>query len=157
MTDPFFAVLRERRPDIDIVILPPDRPAPLDPATPPETARSAEVVDATVAAVTARLPDPEVDGPTWETFGTGLVRRRATLSAQTAEGGTILRALEQGFADAGWRSRLEVKAFHRWTAGRGDVDVVATWSERHDGLTVTVTGHELRADLADLVDLPEES
>ncbi|MGH3349244.1 MAG: hypothetical protein ACRDPS_01155 [Nocardioides sp.] len=146
MTDPFFAVLRERRPDIDIVILPPDRAAPVDPATPADLARSAEVVDATVAAITARLPDPQVDGPTWEAFGPGLVRRRAALSTRTAEGGTILRTLERAFAEARWSSRLQIKAFHRWTAGRGDVDVVATWSERHDGLTVTVTGHELRTD-----------
>src|SRR4051794_32551199 len=134
MTDPFFAVLRERRPDIDIVVLPPVRPVSLERATPAEVTGSAEVVDATVAAIDARLPKPEVDGPHWETFGKGLVRRRAALSAQTAAGGTILQTLEQAFAEAGWRSRLEVKAFHRWTAGRGDVDVVATWSERHDGL-----------------------
>lgn len=147
MTDPFFAVLRERRPDIDIVILPPQRPQPLEPATPADLARSAEIVDATAAAIAARLPDPETDGPAWETFGRGVVRRRAALSVRTPEGDTLLRTLEQAFADAGWRSRLEVKAFHRWTAGRGDVDVVATWSERHDGLEVTITGNELRADV----------
>ena len=48
MTDPFFAALRERRPDVDIVILPPaDPPEPLPEATADELSRSAQVVDAT--------------------------------------------------------------------------------------------------------------
>jgi len=48
VTDPFFAALRERRPDVDIVILPPaDPPEPLPEATADELSRSAQVVDAT--------------------------------------------------------------------------------------------------------------
>ena len=64
VTDPFFAALRARRPDVDIVILPPeDPPEPSAEATTEELTRSAEAVDATVAAIAARLPDPTSDGP----------------------------------------------------------------------------------------------
>lgn len=145
MTDPFFAALRRRRPDIDIVILPPaDPPGPLPEATADELSRSAQVVDETFAAVAARVPDPTSDGPKWETYNSENVRRWAQLEARTADGGAILAGLDQAFRDAKWHSRVAVKAFHRWTASRSDAQIVGTWSENHHGLVVTVTGRVLR-------------
>ena len=145
MTDPFFAALRERRPDVDIVILPPaDPPEPLPEATSDELSRSARVVDATVAAIAARMPEPTSDGPRWEPYNSENVRRWAQLEARSADGGAILAGLDQAFRDARWHSGVAVKAFHRWTASRADVQVVGTWSERHDRLVVTVTGRVLR-------------
>jgi len=145
VTDPFFAALRERRPDVDIVILPPaDPPEPLPEATADELSRSAQVVDATVAAIAARLPEPTSDRPRWEPYNSENVRRWAQLEARTADGDAILAGLDQGFRDARWHSSVAVKAFHRWTASRADVQIVGTWSERHDRLVVTVTGRVLR-------------
>ena len=145
MTDPFFAALRARRPDIDIVILPPvDPPEPSPEATADELSRSAETVDATVAAIAARLPEPTADGPRWETYDREDVRRWAQLEARAADGGAILAILDQAFRDAGWHSSLAVKAFHRWTASQPEVQIVGTWSESHHALVVTVTGRVLR-------------
>ncbi len=145
MTDPFFAALRARRPDIDIVILPPaDPPGPSPEATTDDLTRSAEAVDATVAAVAARLPEPTSDGPSWETYDREDVRRRAQLEARAPDGGAILAHLDQAFRDARWHSTLVVKAFHRWTASQPEVQIVGTWSESHHALVVTVTGRVLR-------------
>ena len=145
MTDPFFAALRERRPDVDIVILPPaDPPEPLPEATADELSRSAQVVDATVAAIAARMPEPTSDGPRWEPYNSEDVRRWAQLEARTADGDAILVGLDRAFRDARWDSSVAVKAFHRWTASRAEVQIVGTWSESHHGLVVTVTGRVLR-------------
>lgn len=145
MTDPFFAALHERRPDVDIVILPPaDPPGPLPEATAAELSRSAQVVDATVAAIAARMPEPTSDGPSWEAYNRENVRRWAQLEARAADGDAILAGLDQAFRDAGWHSSLAVKAFHRWTASRADVQIVGTWSGGHHGIVVTVTGRVLR-------------
>lgn len=145
MTDPFFAALRSRRPDVDIVILPPaDSPDPPPEATPDDLSRSAQVVDATVAAIAARMPEPTSDGPIWEAYNRENVRRWAQLEARAADGDAILARLDQAFRDARWHSSLAVKAFHRWTASRADVQIVGTWSESHHGIVVTVTGRVLR-------------
>lgn len=145
MTDPFFAALRERRPDVDIVILPPaDPPEPLPEATPDDLSRSAQVVDATVTAIAERMPEPISDGPSWEAYNSENVRRWAQLEARAADGDAILAGLDQAFRDARWHSKVAVKAFHRWTASRSDVQIVGTWSENHHGLVVTVTGWVLR-------------
>lgn len=145
MTDPFFAALRERRPDVDMVILPPaDPPEPLPEATAADLSRSAQVVDATVAAIAARAPEPTSDGPRWEAYNSENVRRWAQLEARAADGDAILAGLDRAFRDARWQSSLALKAFHRWTASRADVQIVGTWSERHHRLVVTVTGRVLR-------------
>ena len=146
MTDPFFAALRARRPDVDIVILPPaEPPEPSPEATIDELSRSAQVVDATVAAIAARMPEPTSDGPSWEAYNSENVRRWAQLEARAADGDAILAGLDQAFRDARWHSSVEVKAFHRWTASRADVQILGTWSERHHRLVVTVTGRALHA------------
>ncbi|SDK92725.1 hypothetical protein SAMN05428985_10747 [Nocardioides sp. YR527] len=145
MTDPFFAALRARRPDVDIVILPAeDPPGPSPEATADELSRSAEVVDATVAAIAARMPEPTSDGPRWETYASKKLRRWAQLEARAADGDAILAGLDQSFRDARWHSDVAVKAFHRWTASQSDVEIVGTWSGSHRGLVVTVTGRVLR-------------
>ena len=145
MTDPFFSALRERRPDVDIVILPPaDPPEPLPEATADVLSQSAQVVAATVAAIAARMPEPTSDGPRWEPYNSENVRRWAQLEARTADGDVILGGLDQAFRDARWHSGVAAKAFHRWTASRADVQIVGTWSERHHRLVVTVTGQILR-------------
>ncbi|MEU6136951.1 hypothetical protein [Nocardioides sp. NPDC047086] len=145
MTDPFFAALRARRPDVDIVILPPDDPPKPSPeATSEELSRSAQVVDATFAAITARVSEPASDGPLWETYNSQNVRRWAQLEARAADGDTILAGLDEAFREAGWDSRVAVKAFHRWTASQPDVQILGAWSETHHRLVVTVTGRVLR-------------
>lgn len=147
MTDPFWATVRERRPDVDIIILPPVEPADGQPAASrEELARSARVVEATVVALAARLSGAVIDGPAWESYGEDLVRRRAQITAQTTEGGSILAGFDQEFRDAKWQARLAVKAYHRWTASQPHAEIVATWSERHNGLTITVLGRLLKAD-----------
>ncbi|MFE7225940.1 hypothetical protein ACFU7D_14210 [Nocardioides sp. NPDC057577] len=152
MTDPFFAALRARRPDVDIVILPPtDPPGLSSEATADELSRSSQAVDATVAAIAARMPEPTSDGPRWEAYNRENVRRWGRLEARTADGGAILASLDQAFRDARWHSTVAVRAFHRWTASQAEVQIVGTWSESHHGLVVTVTGRVLRpaADVAE--------
>ncbi|MFI5624062.1 hypothetical protein ACIA03_11415 [Nocardioides sp. NPDC051685] len=145
MTDPFFAALRARRPDVDIVILPPEDPlGPSPEATTDDLGRSAQAVDAAFAAIAARVPGHTEDGPRWETYDRENVRRWAQLEARAADGGAILAGLDQAFRDARWHSALAVKAFHRWTASQPDVQIVGTWSESHHALVVTVTGRVLR-------------
>jgi len=145
VTDPFFAALRARRPDVDLVILPPaPPPRPVPAASASDLNQSERVVDATFAAIAARMPEPTSDGPSWEAYNSENVRRWAQLEARAADGDAILASLDQAFRDARWHSTVAVKAFHRWTASQSDVQIAGTWSESHHGLVVTVTGRVLR-------------
>lgn len=147
MSDPFWSTVRERRPDVDIIILPPVEPMDLQPAASrEELATSARVVDATVAALAARLSGAVTDGPAWEPYDKDAVRRRAQITAQTTEGAGILASLDHEFRAARWHSRLAVKAYHRWTASQPHAEIVGTWSERHNGLTITVAGRVMKVD-----------
>lgn len=144
MLDPFFAALRERRPDIDIIVLPPEPlQAPRELAGTDMLAHSAQILDATVAALASRLPGAVIVGPDWVDLGDEGVRRVARIDVDTRGGATVLAQLEQEFKLAGWQSTLAVGAYHRWTASQRDVQIVATWSERHNGLTATVRGRAL--------------
>jgi hypothetical protein len=146
-SDPFWSTVRERRPDVDIIILPPVEPMASQPAASrEELATSARVVDATVAALAARLSGSATDGPAWEHYDKDTARRRAQIAVQTTEGASVLASLDQEFRAASWHSRLAVKAYHRWTASQPHAEIVATWSERHNGLTITVSGRILKAD-----------
>lgn len=152
MSDLFWSTVRERRPDVDIIILPSIEPMDSQPAaSKEELTTSARVVDATVAALAARLSGAATDGPAWEPYAKDAVRRRAQITVQTPEGGSILASLDQEFRAARWHSRLAVKAYHRWTASQPHVEIVGNWSERHNGLAITVSGRVMKADLETMV------
>ncbi|MFD7075226.1 hypothetical protein ACFV9G_13550 [Nocardioides sp. NPDC059952] len=144
MEEPFFNEVRRRRPDIDLVILPPVEP-PARRASAEDVAASVEVVDAAVAAIVPRIPGAVVAEPRWEPVSHNDVRRRAEVSADLPDGAATLERLRQAFAEARWESRLEVKAFHRWTARSGDADIVGFWSSRHGHLSITVSGRAIAA------------
>jgi hypothetical protein len=146
--EPFFAALRQRRPDVDIVILPPVKVKTGRPeASTEDLERSISMVDATGAAIAARVPDAVVEEPTWDPLGPEGVRCRTQVTAATADGDSILDTLDAAFRQAGWHTEVAVKAYHRWTATHPEVGIFGTWSDHHDSLRIIVTGRVLNTEI----------
>ena len=145
--EPFFAMLRQRRPDIDIVILPPvGTTAARPPASAGDRERSISIVRTTVGAIAGRVPAGGAEEPAWEALGPEGIRCRAQISVGTTDGGSILDSLDAVFRQAGWHTEFAVKAYHRWTATHPEVGIFGTWSEHHNSLRITVTGRLLNAE-----------
>ena len=85
--------------------------------------------------------------PTWDSLGPEGVRRRAHVSTSTGDGRSILDTLSAAFRQAGWRSTVANKAYHRWTATHPEVGVFGTWSDHHNSLRIVVTGRVLNAEI----------
>lgn len=148
VSEPFFAALRQRRPDVDIVILPPtSAPAAPPEASPEDLERSINMVKATLAAIAARVPGAVVEDPAWDQMGPEGVRSRAYVSASTADGRSILDTLDAAFRESGWHSEVAVKAYLRWTATHPEAGIFGTWSAYHNNLRITVTGRMLSTDV----------
>ena len=142
--DAFFAPVRRRHPDVDIVVLPTPEPAPSAErlheaqvgATRDRVAGSAERVCAAVAA-----PSP----PTRLRFGPdeGTVLASARSSATTPVGFGALVALRGVLEGEGWRVRRLPGGVERLAGVRGDLRVQASYAEGTDTLLVEVTSEPM--------------
>jgi hypothetical protein len=139
--DAFFAPVRRRHPDVDIVVLPPQDPAP---STQPI---DEEQVDATLDRVAGTA------GLVWNAalrttaapeaglgFGPdeGTVVASAHASATPADGRGALVALRGLLEGAGWRVRQHAGTVERLSGARGDVRVQASYSESTGALRLEV-------------------
>jgi hypothetical protein len=130
--DAFFAPVRRRHPDVDIVVLPPqDRAPSMQPideaqvdATLDRVAGTAEWVWGAALRSTA-VPEARLGfGPD---EGTGVASARA--GATTADGSGALVALRAALEGEGWRVRRLAGAVERLSGVRGDLRVQASYAE----------------------------
>lgn len=134
--DPFVTTLRARRPDVDLVVLPPEPPPTVTPACDREQASAA--VDRAVRFALRSLTGlvPRIAG--WWDTGPGGVRPRRVLTADAASSGLLDGLATRLLADR-WRVRRGRHAYDRLVADRDGVDLVATQAA-DGGTTLTVLG-----------------
>jgi hypothetical protein len=140
---PFFAAVRRRNPDVDIVLLPPEEPGE---AGEPVTDAEVEAVVARMAAVAARawsdateLPaEPETRVGYGPERGTVVVKTR--LMARAADGEQLVEALFSVLADDGWRvARPDGGGVSRFLGRRDDLTIRVSHSEVSGGVVVDVS------------------
>lgn len=139
--DAFFAPVRRRHPDVDLVVLPPPERAP-------STERIDETqVDATLDRVTgaagwvceAALRSMGTPSTGWG-FGPdeGTVVARARAGATTGDGFGALVALRGALEEEGWQVRRLAGEVERVSGTRGDLRVHASYAESTGALLLEV-------------------
>ncbi|GAA4695769.1 hypothetical protein [Nocardioides nanhaiensis] len=136
-SDPLFAALRRRHPDVDVVLLPPEEPAPTHRATEGDDAEvrarlaAVELAQARVRSALAPLvPDLAPVAAAAPAFGgteaqvRGLVRLRGTSEAEP----DLVHRLASALSRLGWAARVagEPGAVGRVTGVLDDVDLSLT-------------------------------
>lgn len=132
--DPFWSVVRRRHPDVDVVVLPPDRAEDPDQQAPLDLVRAS--ADAVIEAWRLLRPLVLVAGETdvpsvrWGTSGAGsaLIIEKAVAGLGQDDGTDLLRAVALTLGRAGWRlrptTRDDLPALDA-TDGRTDLRAVA--------------------------------
>lgn len=110
--DPFFDVVRRRHPDVDIVLLPPDEPAPAQERIAPLRLEEAEDLASDLAGLIdnlwhqADLPTGEAPLVSWWAESAETARVEAALHAggvDQVDGVRALATFERLLTDRGWR------------------------------------------------------
>jgi hypothetical protein len=137
--DAFFAPVRRRHPDVDIVVLAAQEQAPA--REPLEEAQVVAALDR-IAATAERLRDPAIAMPARAGLGfgpdEGTVVASARSSATTPDGFGALVALRGALEDEGWRVRRLAGAVERLSGVQGDLRVQASYAEETGALLLEV-------------------
>jgi hypothetical protein len=145
--DAFFAPVRRRHPDVDIVVLPAAEPTP--PAEPLDEAQVAETLDQVVT--TAELAWEAMGSRTTAAptarwcYGTddGTVLASARSSITTPDGFGALVALRGALETRGWRVRRLPGAVERLSGVRGHLRVQASYVEHTGALLLEVSSRSM--------------
>ncbi|NPC43995.1 hypothetical protein [Nocardioides sp. zg-1230] len=107
--DPFFRVLRERHPDVDVVLLPPTRPRPADPEawTGDPEAVADDAVEALRVLGVALGTDLPLDLRFWKHHDEAAQQHLTVPTSFPAPGREVaeLRRVGQALIDLGWQAR----------------------------------------------------
>lgn len=155
IADPFFAAVRRRHPDVDLVMLPPE-PALADDDRVDDDAVSASLIRvatqakhlwAAIAPGAAQEPEARLD------YGAGpaSVRAIARISVLRADGYEVLVRLRHELESHGWEIRRPAAPIERLTAvftstgsaRREDLDVAASYAEETGVLTFSLSAGSL--------------
>jgi len=139
--DAFFAPVRRRHPDVDIVVLPRQGPAP---STRPIDEGQVDATLGRVAGTAGRAWEAALRSTTAPVVGLGFgpdqgtVVASARASATAPDGIGALVALRGALEGEGWRMRHRAGAVERLSGVRGDVRVQASYSESTGALLLEV-------------------
>lgn len=139
--DAFFAPVRRRHPDLDIVVLP--TPGPPRAEEPVDDAQLAATLDRVTGAVgrmsAAVLPGAQPPTARWS-FGPaeGTVTAAARCAVRTADGSGALGTLCGVLSNEGWRIHRVPGALERITGVRDDLRVQASCAQGTGALLVEV-------------------
>ena len=145
--DPFFAVVRRRHPDVDLVVLPPD-----DEAQPVETVddatvdRAAELVEAfahTLWVAIAPLSETEPEARLRYGEREAEVRAVARVVDRREDGYAVLVRLRHELELRGWAVRRPPGALERLTAGLAGGRLMATYAEETRVVTLELSSAPL--------------
>lgn len=143
--DDFFAPVRRRHPDVDLVVLPEERPSPPRPVADDDAVARTRDQVRTAAEQFAAVVAPEADsgmvarlayGP-----AEGTVVARCRLAAQSD--GRPLDVLRARLERGGWRPRRIEGPIARLTGRRGDVHVRASYAAETGALVVEIVSDPL--------------
>jgi hypothetical protein len=151
LDDPMLRVLRERHPEVDVVVLPQTAPAPAPETTAAQRAALAADLDSSLGDLLARLSrDPAWAGATrdarWRTDEWGLTwYESAAVVGPLAEGGNmaLLRAARHALLALGWQVR-PVPGDRPRLAARRRGGLEATATVRPHELVVTARAAKVR-------------
>lgn len=146
--DPFFAAVRRRHPDVDVVLLPPPAPqVDIDPVPDDEVAATlagvateARLLWSAVAADATEQPDARLE------FGAdpSSVRAVARLATRRDDGLVILDRIRDELASRGWEVRRPAGgAVDRLTGALAGLQVTASYAERSGALLLTLSSASL--------------
>lgn len=140
---PFWAAVRRRHPDVDLVVLPDEQPA-VEPAVDDTVVHTA--VDRVTAAVRDLAGDQEApDDPAAIAYGPaeGTVVARARVSAGRPDGHEALRALRSRLEADGWEVRRLEGDVVRLVARRDELHVRASYAEPNGAFLLEVVSDPL--------------
>lgn len=147
IADPFFAAVRRRHPDVDIVMLPPE--PPVGDAEPVAD----DVVRASLIRVTTQAehlwaaiaPEAVEDPEARLHYGAGpaSVRATARVSASRDDGYEVLVRLRHELESHGWEVRRPGGSVERLTAIFEELDVTASYAEPSGALMLSVSAESL--------------
>ncbi|WP_110206093.1 hypothetical protein [Nocardioides daejeonensis] len=148
--DPFWEAFRRRHPDVDVVVLPPERGVPSGSVDDVLATRAGLVEVA--EALTAAVPGLVVPVELRRGVRPGVVESVGRGSARVADGPRVLDALDLLLAGATspWRIRRTAGPVAVLDAVRGLQGCRISWGEAHEVLVVTLTGGAL--DVGDAAD-----
>jgi hypothetical protein len=159
LADPMMRALRERHPDVDIVLLPPVPPLDEPPATPAQCRSRMQHADRVLATLTERLAvEPTARTDYWWGQDHPEVRRWVTSASwgETGEEGAVplLRRLADTLVHLGWEPRPAADGSPRVRGEAGPFELVAEATT--DAVSVTITSDPLRVPAALHDDLQAE-
>ena len=144
LDDPFFAPVRRRHPDVDVLLLSP-QPAPARPGPAAEEAVSA--ASSRVAAAAEELWPVVVPGtaerPTGRLrFGDdpGSVRAEVRATVRRGDGVEVLTRLQRHLERHGWQVRRPAAGLERLAGRREGLELSASYAEDTGALVLAVTG-----------------
>ena len=130
--DAFFAPVRRRHPDVDIVVLPTPEPGPpMERLHEAQVGATLDLVSATAERVWTAAAGATTPPPARWRFGPdeGTVVASARSSVTTPDGFGALVALRGALEGEGWRVRRLAGAVERLSGVRGDLRVQASYAE----------------------------
>jgi hypothetical protein len=147
--DPFFATLRRRHPDVDVVLLPPTGPPGADPESAGEDDVAAALIR--VATQTRQLwlaVAPGADDQPDARYGFGAdpasVRAVARVVARRDDGLDVLVRLRHELGSHGWELRRPRGAgVERLTGVLDDLDLTASYAEQSGTLILAVSSESM--------------
>ena len=152
--DPFFAAVRRRHPDVDLVILPPVEPeSEAPPADPVEELVALASSEAAVGEVVRELWDlltssdplvPLIRSSLRHTEPVGALRAQAEALTDCDEGEPRLLTLHQHLAAAGWNVRWPSGGLPRIVGTRDGLRLTASYAEQSGLLRLCVEGPACR-------------
>ncbi len=143
---PFWAAVRRRHPDVDIVLLPAGEPAPPgDDVDDQAVLAAAERVTTAVAALGTELPAAARIG-----FGPdpGTVVPRVRLASHREDGLATLNRLRDQLEEQGWTVRRPEGGVSRLVGNRDDLHVRASYAEQTGSFLLDVSADPLPVGLA---------
>jgi hypothetical protein len=138
--DAFFAPLRRRHPDVDIVVLPPDRSPSGEPVVGAQVDATLDrVAEAAAGMVEAAFRPAARPVARWR-FGPdeGTVVAAARAGATRTEGPEALVTLRRVLEGEGWQVRRLAGEVERLSGVRDDLRALASYAERTGALLVEV-------------------
>ena len=123
---PFWAAVRRRHPDVDIVVLP-DDPASADAEVDDRTVRSA--LDRVNSVVDVLGADPPAEARLGYGPQPGTVLARVRLASHREDGPATLNRLRDQLEEQGWTLRRPEGGVARIVGHRADLHVRASWAE----------------------------
>lgn len=139
--DAFFAPVRRRHPDVDLVVLPAESSAPSTEPLPEERVDATlERVAVTAGRVWAAAAEGTATPPARLVFGPdeGTVVASGRSSSTTPDGLGALVALRGALEGEGWKVRRLEGAVERISGVQGDLRVQASYAERTGALLLEV-------------------